>query len=131
MTHFYAADLDGVPLDSIEIDGSRFSETGTAITATDDYYKRTITWLTYLGDGRMCNAMVLRKRIARFLYGVNGADVPLSLAQNVSIAMQASPLQYIITIPSSANPASSYFQEAVNSGILSFPFQIGVVINIA
>jgi hypothetical protein len=130
-TIFRAAALNAVPLDTIAIDGSSSSSSGSAVIATDDYYKRVITWLTYIGDGRMCNAMVLRKRIARFLYGVNGTDVTLSQAENVSIAVQTSPtLKYIITLPSSANPASAYFQEGFNAGFLSFPFQLAATVNV-
>jgi hypothetical protein len=123
--HIIVANIDGVPLDTMEIDGSSFFETGTAVTANDDFYKRVITWFTYIGDGRMTNANVIRKRIARFLYGVNGTDITATQAQAVSVAVVTSPsLSYAITVPSSANPASTYFQDAFNSGILSFPFQL-------
>lgn len=129
-TSFHGAALNGVPLNTIAINGSRVSSSGSAILATDDFYKRVITWLTYIGDGRVFNAMVLRKRIARFLYGINGTDITLSQAQAVSLSF-ASPVKYHIVIPASANPASSYFVEAFNSGILSFPFQLSAEIVIA
>src|ERR1700677_2607775 len=80
------AALDAVPLDTIAIDGSSSSSTGSAFPANDDFYKRVITWQTYIGDGRTFNAMVLRKRIARFLYGANGTDITASQAQAVSVA---------------------------------------------
>jgi hypothetical protein len=130
-TFFRGAALDAVPLDTIAIDGSSISETGTAITATDDYYKRVLTWFTYIGDGQHFNAMVLRRKIARFLYGVNGTDITLSQVQTVSIAVQTTPtLEYIITIPSAANPASLYFQDAYNSGVLMLPFMVAATVNI-
>ncbi len=129
--HYIVANIDGVPLDTIDIDGSSFFETGTAVTASDDYYKRVITWLTYLGDGRMTNANVIRKRVARFLYGVNGTDITASQAQNVSVAVVTSPsISYAITVPTTANPASTYFQDAFNSGTLSFPFQLSASVSI-
>jgi hypothetical protein len=129
--HIIVANIDGIPLDTMEIDGSSFFETGTAVTANDDFYKRVITWLTYICDGRMTNANVIRKRVARFLYGVNGTDITATQAQAVSVAVVTSPsLSYAITVPSSANPASTYFQDAFNSGTLSFPFQLSATVSI-
>lgn len=121
--------LNTFPLDAIAIDGSTFSESGSAFAANDDFYKRVITWMIYLGDGRYFNLMTLRKRIARFLYGVNGTDISLSQTQNVSINF-SSPVELAITIPAAANPASSYFQEALAAGVLSFPFMLGATVSI-
>src|ERR1700677_4526539 len=117
------AALDAVPLDTIAIDGSSSSSTGSAFLANDDFYKRLITWQTYIGDGRTFNAMVLRKRIARFLYGANGTDITASQAQAVSVASTGE-TTYTINVPSAANPASTYFQELFNQGTLSFPFML-------
>ena len=45
------------------------------IAATsDDVFKRIITWHMYRGDGRYFNVTWLKRRIMRFLYGVNGTD---------------------------------------------------------
>lgn len=130
-TRFIGASLDGVPLNTIAMNGSRLISSGGAVLANDDFYKRTITWLTYIGDGRMFNPMILRKRIARFLYGINGSDVPLSYAGVINIAVFTSPsVSYGIYIPASANPASSYFKQAFESGILSFPFQLKATVTI-
>lgn len=119
-----------LPTNIIATDGSEHEQSGTAIVSNDDFYKRTITWATYIGDGRVCNASVLRKRIARFLYGSNGGDIMLTDAQNVSITVQTAPVKYAITLPSSANPAASYFQEGFNAGILPFPFQLSATVTI-
>ena len=81
----YRAGLNAFPLNVIPLNGKRFSESGTAILATDDYYKRTGTWILYVGDGGAFTIPLLRLRVARFLYGVNGADVSLAQAQDVHI----------------------------------------------
>jgi hypothetical protein len=124
------ADINDFAINTLALNSSSFSETGTAIVANDDFYKRTITWFTYAGDGHLFSAMVLRKRIARFLYGVNGTDITLTQAQNVSLVVHTSPVKYTITIPSAANPASSYFQEAFNAATLPLPFNIVATVSI-
>ena len=129
-TNFVGA-LNTVPINTLPIDGSYLEQEGTAISATDDFYKRVLTWFLYVGDGRMCNAMVLRRKIARFLYGVNGTDITLSQVQTVSIAVQTTPtLEYLIVLPSAANPASGYFEELYNSGVLQLPFQVAATVTV-
>ncbi|MGC9216164.1 hypothetical protein, partial [Acidithiobacillus sp.] len=61
-------------------------ETGTAYAATDDVFKRVMTWILWRGfDGMQMSIEWMKKRIARFLYGVNGSDVPVSDTNNISI----------------------------------------------
>lgn len=43
-------------------------------TLSDDAYKRVITWDYYKGDGRQFGISWLKRRIMRFLVGVNGID---------------------------------------------------------
>lgn len=122
--------VNQLPTNTLATDGSSHRQNGTAVTANDDFYKRAITWATYIGDGRVCNATVLRKRIARFLYGKNGGDITLSQAQSIQIAVQTSPLKYAITLPSSADPAATFFKEAFESGALAFPFQLAATVTV-
>lgn len=58
---------------------------GTAQAASDDLYKRTLTWIRYKGDGFQATIEWLRRRIARFLYGANGSDIDIGLITNVNI----------------------------------------------
>ncbi len=128
-TKFLSDAVNYLSTNTIATDGSAHDESGSSIVSNDDYYKRTITWHAYIGDGRICNVMTIRKRIARFLFGSNGGDISLSQAQQVNIAVVTSPLKFDITIP--AGTASSYFQEAFNAGILAFPFQLEATVTIA
>src|ERR1019366_1152034 len=41
---------------------------------TDDIFKRIITWHFYKGDGKYFTVRWLKRRVLRFLYGLNGAD---------------------------------------------------------
>jgi hypothetical protein len=89
LTTSFVAGINASAINALPINGALFSEGGTAIVATDDFYKRTATWWYYAGLGvngqRVFNVTTLRLRIARFLYGVNGTDVTLSQAQSVHI----------------------------------------------
>ena len=53
--------------------------------ATDDIYKRITTWNFYKGDGRVFSIRWLKRRVARFLYGVNGAAPNIDYTPNISI----------------------------------------------
>lgn len=52
---------------------------------SDDLYKRTITWYQWARDGRQMSVSWLRRRIARFIYGANGADVPVDKSYEIDI----------------------------------------------
>jgi hypothetical protein len=88
----YVAGLNSGPLNAGPVNGSAFFESGTATTATDDYYKRVMTWWLYTGTSRRFNATLLRLKVARFLYGVNGTDVTLDQAQSVHVQPERVPL---------------------------------------
>lgn len=61
-------------------------ESGTAYVATDDVFKRVMTWTLWKGLQEIQVSIDwMKKRIARFLYGVNGSDAPVSDMQNISI----------------------------------------------
>lgn len=56
------------------------------ITATsDDVFKRILTWHFYKGDGKVFNIRWLKRRIRRFLEGVNGADLNIDQTYQISV----------------------------------------------
>ncbi len=81
------AGLNALPLNSYPLNGLRVTTSGSATNATDDYYKRVATWILYKGDGPYFNIEVLRKKVARFIYGANGTDITLSQAQAIHITV--------------------------------------------
>lgn len=131
------------------------TESGTAIVANDDIYKRTLTWYLYRGDGVQMSVEWIRRRIARFLYGVDGSDIDVGLISNVSITFPPFPIdsvtgqlgtnvlgthplgvlyfnklhQATITVPSLT--VSNTFYDLFLSGYLSTPFQMAFTIQIA
>jgi hypothetical protein len=121
---------------------------GNAQEASDDIYKRTLTWYTYLGDGRQMSIMWLRRRVARFLFGANGSDIPVDYLSQVSIsrnsagfsgAVNTAPYNTqayntrqtrktlaarSITIGVPPSPIAQTFQALLNEGYLALPFQV-------
>ena len=123
----FVAGLNSGPLNAGPVNGSQYSVSGTAVVATDDFYKRVATWILYAGDGRYFNLHALRMKVARFLYGVNGTDVTLDQSQSIHISVGGA--AYTITVP--AGLASQYFSEAVGQGILPVPFVYPLTVVIA
>jgi hypothetical protein len=123
---------------------------GSVTVVNDDIYKRALTWHLYLGDGRQMSVMWLRRRVARFIYGVNGTDIPADDFQKISI--QRSPSAFSaafgtgpyntqaydtrtatkrltrhsiqIGVPTAAGQIGQIFQQLLNQGELALPFQV-------
>lgn len=123
-------------------------QSGVSAIVSDDIYKRVMTWYLYRGDGYEATVQWLRKRIARFVYGINGSDISLDLIHNISITIPNLPYsggtnQFAtnlyptngmttnpglakrsleITIPTTDE--SQAFQILVAEGYINLPFQI-------
>lgn len=87
------------PIGLNAIDTAYIKISGILNLATDDLYKRVLTWFLYRNDGLVPTLMWLRKRIARFLYGANGSDITVDYVQNISLVSQplASPSAPMLT----------------------------------
>ena len=62
-----------------------FSEGSTIYVVNDDYYKRIITWNFYKGDGFQYSTNWLKRRVKRFLYGVNGISPNIDETYEISV----------------------------------------------
>jgi len=90
-------------------------------TITDDYFQRMITWNFYKGDGFQYSTPWLKRRVARFLYGVNGTDIPnIADLYNISVTY---PTTNGITITIPNLPVSPILQSAIQYGVLNVPYQ--------
>jgi hypothetical protein len=87
---------------------------------TDDYFQRILTWNFYKGDGFQYNTRWLKRRIARFLYGVNGTDIP-SVNDIYNVSVSYSDSNITIHIPNTS--IAPIFQSALLTGALNVPFQ--------
>jgi hypothetical protein len=109
----YAPNQGVVPFNHFE-----FSESSTFVETTDDVFKRILTWHFFKGDGQVFNVRWLKRRIARFLYGVDGVDYGVADTYDISVTFGiGGQVNIHVTIDAQA------FKEAVDSGALELPFQ--------
>ena len=93
---------------------------GTTIYGTsDDIFCRILTWHLYKGDGKQYSILWLKRRIMRFLYGVNGSDFIIDNTYPVSISIASN--NVTITLTGTPSLPSSIFQAAVAQGVLELP----------
>lgn len=59
------------------------------VIADDDFYKRCLTWHYMKGDGKYFNMRWLKRRIKRFLIGVNGSCPRIDSTDEISITFGA------------------------------------------
>jgi hypothetical protein len=87
-----------------------------------DLYRRVATWLLYKGDGLIFGGRWLKRRVVRFLTGVNGADPGVQQTYGVSVVFAAN-YEITITITSAKFPGApiTALSELLASGALGLP----------
>lgn len=93
----------------------------TYVSVNDDFFRRILTWQLYRGDGDFPSPAWLKRRINRFLNGINGTDVTDNTTYEVSIVPSAV-RAWTITI--AGTTAGLIFKHAVAANIIELPFQI-------
>jgi hypothetical protein len=119
--------LNSHALDMLVLNGFYKTTSGTAVIAPDDIYKRVLTWHLFRNDGQIPSIPWLRKRVNRFIYGYGGSDASIDTLGNISLTLSGSTLT--ITVPSGV--VGTFFQQAVNNGILALPFQLSYTVSLA
>jgi hypothetical protein len=102
----------------VPYDGASFSSSGSSALASDDIYKRAMTWDLYRGDGQMFTMGWLKNRVNRFLNGANGSDYTV-LDNPPSITVSGN----VFTISSFEDSVFTSLQELLANNALSVPFQ--------
>ena len=77
--------MNSAPMNTLAMNRFVQRRSGTAQAADDDIYKRVLTWHLYKGDGLQMTIQWLKRRVARFLYGINGSDIQVDDLQNISV----------------------------------------------
>ena len=137
--------MNTVPMNTLGMNQFLSVQSGTTQIASDDIYKRVMTWILYRGDGKQASIPWLKKRIARFLFGLNGTDVSLDNLNYVSLveidihpagatnttAMNTMAMNsftgtrnHEIEIRVPATSTGVIFAALFNQGILPVPFQL-------
>ena len=93
----------------------------TYYQTSDDTFKRVMTWQLYKGDGKTFNVRWMKRRIYRFLYGLNGTDPKIDQTYNISISFSG-PNVAVISIPNT--PIGVIFKASVDGGAIEMPFSI-------
>lgn len=112
------AGYNSAPYNTVPYNGSTFISSGSAELASDDIYKRAMTWDLYRGDGQMFTMGWLKNRVNRFLNGANGSDYPV-LNNPPSISVSGN----VFTITSFEDSVFTSLQELLANNALSVPFQ--------
>ena len=113
--------VNSFTLNSLPLNGYRPGIPETYTATTDDTFRRIITWAFYKGDGKTVTPRWLKRRINRFLNGVDGTNVPNDTTYDISVAPTGFK-EWTITLTDST--ASRIFKSAVEAGVLELPFQI-------
>ncbi len=117
----YQGPANSFTLNSLSVNGYFPGVPDTYTATSDDTFRRIITWAFYKGDGKTFTPTWLKRRINRFLNGLNGTDVQNDTTYNVSVVPTGFKT-YTITLASSTE--SMLFPQAVETGVLELPFQI-------
>lgn len=113
----FTAGLNANPLNSLALNGSIYSVSGIAEPASDGIYKQFLTWWLWRGDGMVMNTNWLKRRVMRFVTGVNGSDMAVG-AVPPSIVVSGD----TITITIQSSSMATIMQDFLNSGLLLMPF---------
>jgi hypothetical protein len=117
-TALTTAGYNTLPYNTVPYDYLSESTSGSAAIASDDIYKRVMTWNLYRGDGQVFTIGWLKNRVSRFLNGANGSDWPV-LNDPPSITVSGN----VFTITSFDDIFYTALQECISNSILSVPFQ--------
>lgn len=120
--------VDTVVVNTLDVNGWVHGTEQAYKLASDDYYRRAITWAFYKGDGKVFTPRWLKRRVNRFLYGLDGADVVNDETFGISVQFTGYK-EWTITIPNS--PAALVFQSMVRNGALELPIQTTWTVDIA
>ena len=99
---------------------------------TDDIYKRMLTWHFYKGDGHQFSTRWLKRRVMRFLLGINGTDRGTDDTSPVSVVIGTG--KAVTITVHVADPITTYnatiFQAAIESSVLELPFQYSFAVTL-
>ena len=114
------------------ISSTQIYKTSTVYDTPDDIYKRVLTWWFYKGDGYDFSIQWLKRRIYRFLFGVEGKDASAPFTPDISVTFDHSGSIPVcdIVIDNAINPIANYFKLAIEEGALCLPFRFSYSVTI-
>lgn len=146
---------------SLPFNGRKIITNSNYYATTDDVYKRCLTWHTFVGDGKYFTIRWLKRRVMRWLIGVNGSAPNIDQTYAISVtfsgdivtiniisgtrfvvggalfnrfAFNTAAFNQVKTVfnPNGQMfPLAPIFRAAVQSGALELPFQRTFLVSIA
>lgn len=114
------------PIGDIAINSASADITDIVYNTPDDMYKRMLTWFFFKGDGENFSIPWLKRRLARFLYGLNGTNIVVSFTPTISVTFTESSSvspTCNIAITNAPQPAGQYLELFINTGLAGLPFR--------
>lgn len=138
---------------------SRPALTGST-PVTDDVFKRVISWHFYKDDGKVFDVRWLKRRIMRFLEGVNGTGQAVNQTYQISVRFPGSSVVLINVLPGiglfdrrtlfngsqfntrkfnetilqlqnyADTTLAPILKDAIDAGVLELPFQYSYIVGI-
>jgi len=116
--------LDTYLFNTMMLDASARIGATAFSSINDDMFKRIITWGFYKGDGRAFTTTWLKRRIMRFLIGVNGTAPNVADTSQISVTYAAgNAVNIVIANGAFDTSAAPILIQAINQGICELPFQ--------
>jgi hypothetical protein len=115
------AAINSMPIDFMAINQRKVTSTELLQAISDDIFRRVITWNFYKGDGFVFNVQWLKRRVLRFMDGVNG--VPPTLDQTYAVSVAITGRDFAVTVPTGDPTNISLLNSLINSGACATPFQ--------
>ena len=119
---------DTIPYDTNAYSRNITTGTSNFYVVNDDIFKRILTWNFYKGDGFQYTTQWLKRRIKRFLLGVDGIDFPIDNTYEISVTYGSNNV-ITLTVPNYA--VTPIFISALESGVLNVPFEYSYVVDIS
>lgn len=99
-----------------------------SVMADDDYYRRILTWKLYRGDGFYMTINWLKRRVKRFLIGINGTVPNIDNTSEISIHGSANNgITISVHYPSDPASVTSLIQ-FTQAGTLDMPWQYPITV---
>lgn len=121
--------LNTLPFNTIK----RTTTSTTLYTINDDIFKRIITWNFFKGDGPQTYICWIKRRVMRFMLGLNGTNPPFDNHYQVSITMTG---PYAMTIRLIQGGMYNFslaplLQALIQGGMLPLPIQFTYTVTLA
>jgi len=114
---------DTFTLDSLVFNGYQVIGQSNFYLTTDDIYRRILTWHLYKADGKVFDIRWLKRRVMRFLIGVNGTAPNIDQTYLIDVQIASAIVTITIDNTDGSFTEVASFVAAIESGVLELPFQ--------